>query len=98
MRTAYASAISHLPQQSQAVGFNPLGLHNGVYVPAYPLKEEEQKALLAELENILKENQAEIENRQLFGRRQLADEINPAILAGRSYSHGLPTPVIPACG
>ena len=40
------------------------------------LKEEEQKTLLAELENILKENQAEIKNKQLFGRRQLAYELN----------------------
>jgi len=40
------------------------------------LKEDQQKALLAELENVLKGEQAEVENRQLFGKRQLAYEIN----------------------
>ena len=40
------------------------------------LKEEEQKVLISELENILKKNQTEIENMQLFGRRHLAYEIN----------------------
>ena len=40
------------------------------------LKEEEQKALVGELENILKENQSEIESSQVFGKRALAYEIN----------------------
>lgn len=40
------------------------------------LKEEEQKALTGELENILKENQTKIESSQVFGRRYLAYEIN----------------------
>ena len=40
------------------------------------LKEEEQKTLVDKLENVLKENQAKIENKQVFGRRRLAYQIN----------------------
>ncbi len=40
------------------------------------LKEEEEKTLVGQLENILKESQAEIESSKVFGRRQLAYEIN----------------------
>jgi len=36
------------------------------------LKDDEQKALVGELENVLKENQSQIENSQVFGRRALA--------------------------
>ena len=36
------------------------------------LKEEEQKTLVTELESILKQNQAQIESSQVFGRRHLA--------------------------
>ena len=39
------------------------------------LTEEEQKALMGDLENILKESQAQIRSSQLFARRQLAYEI-----------------------
>ena len=40
------------------------------------LTEEGQKELVAKLESILKKNQATLENSQVFGRRQLAYEIN----------------------
>lgn len=40
------------------------------------LKEDQQKALLTELENVLKGEQAKVGNTQLFGKRQLAYEIN----------------------
>lgn len=40
------------------------------------LKEEEQKVLVGELENILKESQSEIESSEVFGKRALAYEIN----------------------
>lgn len=40
------------------------------------LREEEEKTLVGQLENILKESQAEIESSKVFGRRQLAYEIN----------------------
>lgn len=39
------------------------------------LKEEEQKALVTELESILKQNQAQIVSSQVFGRRRLAYDI-----------------------
>lgn len=39
------------------------------------LSEEEQKALIKRLEDILKENQGKIEDVQLFGKRTLAYEI-----------------------
>lgn len=39
------------------------------------LKEEEQKALAAEMENVLKTNEAKIESSQVFGKRHLAYEI-----------------------
>jgi len=53
-------------------------------VPAYEamfifrpgLGEEEQKARVSELENILKENQATLQSSQVFGKRRLAYEIN----------------------
>jgi len=38
--------------------------------------EEEQKARVSELENILKENQATLLSSQVFGKRRLAYEIN----------------------
>jgi len=40
------------------------------------LAEAEQKELTTKLENILRENQSALENSQVFGRRQLAYEIN----------------------
>lgn len=40
------------------------------------LKDEDQKKLVETLENILKEDQAEIENSRVFGRRKLAYEID----------------------
>lgn len=40
------------------------------------LEEEKQKKLVGELENILRQNQAELEHSGLFGRRSLAYEIN----------------------
>jgi len=40
------------------------------------LKEEEQKALIAELESILKQDQGEMQSSQVFGKRRLAYEIN----------------------
>lgn len=39
------------------------------------LKEEEQKALVEKLENILREGQAKIVNSRVFGQRALAYEI-----------------------
>jgi len=56
----------------------------GQDVPAYEamfifrpdLKEEGQKALITELENVLKQNQAKIENSKIFGRRYLTYELN----------------------
>ena len=39
------------------------------------LKEEEQKQLIGELENIIKENQAKVEKAEVFGRRHLAYDI-----------------------
>jgi len=53
-------------------------------VPAYEamiifrpgLGEEEQKARVSEVENILKENQAALQSSQVFGKRRLAYEIN----------------------
>ena len=40
------------------------------------LKEEGQKTLISELEKVLKQNQAKIENSGIFGRRHLAFELN----------------------
>ena len=40
------------------------------------LEEERQKKLIGELENVLKQNQATIENSNIFGRRSLAYELN----------------------
>lgn len=40
------------------------------------LNEEDQKGLLAELENLLKENESEIQDSQSMGKRALAYEIN----------------------
>lgn len=39
------------------------------------LKEEEQKAILDQMENVLRDNQAKIEASQTFGRRVLAYDI-----------------------
>ena len=50
--------------------------YEAMFVFQPDLKEEEQKAQAAELENILKQNQATVENAQVFGRRRLAYEIN----------------------
>ncbi|MBN2096979.1 MAG: 30S ribosomal protein S6 [Candidatus Omnitrophica bacterium] len=40
------------------------------------INEQEEKLLVTELEKLLKENQANIENSQAYGRRQLAYPIN----------------------
>ena len=40
------------------------------------LNEEDQKGLLAGLENVLKENKSQIQERQSLGKRALAYEIN----------------------
>lgn len=40
------------------------------------LGEEEQKARVSEVENILKENQATLQSSQVFGKRRLAYEVN----------------------
>ena len=50
--------------------------YEAIFIFKPDLKEEEQKTLVGELENILKGNQAEIENKQVFGKRYLAYEIN----------------------
>ena len=53
-----------------------MSAYEAMFIFRPDLKEEEQKALVAEIENIIKQNQAQIENSQVFGRRQLAYEIN----------------------
>ncbi|MBL7084816.1 MAG: 30S ribosomal protein S6 [Candidatus Omnitrophica bacterium] len=53
-----------------------MAAYEAMFIFKPDLKEEEQKALVDDLENILKENQSEIVNSQVFGRRQLAYEIN----------------------
>lgn len=40
------------------------------------LKEEEQKTLIESLEKLLKDNKANIETSQVYGKRQFAYEIN----------------------
>ncbi len=53
-----------------------MSAYEAMFIFKPSLKEEEQKALISELENVLKANQAKIENMQLFGRRHLAYNIN----------------------
>jgi single-strand DNA-binding protein len=56
--------------------------YEAMFILRADLKEEEQKGVISQLEDILKTNQAKIENSQVFGKRQLAYEI-------KKYKEGL---------
>lgn len=50
--------------------------YEAMFIFSPELKEEDQKVLLTELENTLKESKSQIEDSQSMGRRALAYEIN----------------------
>lgn len=52
-----------------------MSVYEAMFILRPGLSEEDQNKVVSELEKILKQNQAEITNSQVFGKRQLAYEI-----------------------